>query len=77
MVTTAELVTFQQQLRQEMTDVIQQLRTEMNETVHGRTDMLSSTNAAPQKVSAKTVISKPYRISDLIPRKWEGSNDKG
>ena len=34
MVTPADLVTFQQQLRQEVADVIQQLRTEMNETVN-------------------------------------------
>ena len=55
MVTTAGLVVFQQQLRQEMSDVIQQLRTEMNETVSGRIDMLSSINRALQKVSAKLI----------------------
>ena len=75
MVTTAIFTAFQQQLRQEMTDVIQQL--EMNETVSGRMDMLNSINAALQNVSAKSIASKPYRISDLIPRNWEGSNDKG
>ena len=60
-----------------MADVMQQLRTEMNETVNGRIDVLSSINTALQKVSAKLAVSKPYRISDLIPRRWEGSNDKG
>ena len=58
----ADLVTFQQQLRQEMTDVIQ---------------LLSSINTALQNVPAKPAVFKPYRISDLIPRKWEGSTDKG
>ena len=77
MVTTADFAVFQQQLRQEMTDVIQQLRTEMNETVNGRMDMLNSINTALQNVSTKTTDSKPYRVSDLIPRNWEGSNEKG
>ena len=77
MVITGDLVAFQQQLRQEVTDVIQQLRTEMNETVSGRIDMLNSINTALQKVSSKPLVSEPYRISDLIPRNWEGSNAKG
>ena len=77
MVTTADFAVFQQQLRQEMTDVIQQLRTEMNETVNGRMDMLNRINTALQNVSTKTTDFKPYRISDLIPRNWEGSNEKG
>ena len=77
MVTTAEFAVFQQQLRQEMTDIIQQLRTEMNETVNGRMDMLNSINTALQNVSTKATDSKPYRISDLIPRNWEGSHEKG
>ena len=77
MVTTADFAVFQQQLRQEMTDVIQQLRTEMNETVNGRMDMFNSINTALQNVSTKTTDSKPYRISDLIPRNWEGSTEKG
>ena len=54
MVTTADFAIFQQQLRQEMTDVIQQLRTKMNETVNGRMDMLNSINTALQNVSKKT-----------------------
>ena len=77
MVTTADFAVFQQQLRQEMTDVIQQLRTEMNETVNGRKDMLNSINTALQNVSTKTTDFKPYRISDLISRNLEGSNEKG
>ena len=60
-----------------MTDVIQQLRTEMNETVNVSIDMLGSLSTALQKVSGKPNRSKPYRVSDLIPRIWEGSNDKG
>ena len=76
MVTTADLAAFQQQLRQEMADVIQQLRTEVNESINGRMDM-SSISAAMKDVSAKTSDSKPYRISDLIPKNWVGSNEKG
>ena len=77
MVTATDLAAFQQQLRQEMADVIQQLRTEVNERINGRMDILSSISAAIKDVSAKTSDSKPYRISDLIPRNWEGSNEKG
>ena len=68
MVTPADFATFQQQLRQEVADVIQQLRAEMNEAISGRMDMMNSTSTALQKVSAKPAESKPYRISDLIPR---------
>ena len=60
-----------------MADVIQHLRTEMNGTVNGRMDMLNSISTAIQNVSMKTNDSKPYRISDLIPRNWEGNNEKG
>ena len=49
----------------------------MNERISGRIDMLNSINAALQNVSARSAESKPYRISDLIPRNWEGSNEKG
>ena len=66
----------QQQIRdrsQDMTDVIQELRLRMNETVSGRIDMLNSITTALQKVSAKPIVPKPYRISDRLPRNWEGS----
>ena len=77
MVTPADFATFQQQLRQEVADVIQQLRAEMNEAISGRLDMMNSISTALQKVSAKPAESKSFRISDLIPRNWEGSNEKG
>ena len=76
-VTPADFATFQQQLRQEVADVIQQLRAEINEAISGRMDTMSSISTALQKVSANAAESKPYRISDLIPRNWEGSNEKG
>ena len=77
MVTTTNVTAFHQQLVQEMADVIQQLRVEVNESVSGRMDMLNSIHIALQSVSTRPSGSKPYRISDLIPRNWEGSNDKG
>ena len=77
MVTPANFATFQQQLRHEVADVIQQMRAEVNEATSGRMNMLNSVNAALQNVSARPAESKPYRISDLIPRNWEGSNEKG
>ena len=56
MITAADVVSFQQQLGQDMTDVKQQLRAEMNETANGRIDMLSSINTALQNVSATSFL---------------------
>ena len=39
--------------------------------------MMNSISAALQRVTAKSPESKPYRISYLIPRNWEGGNEKG
>ena len=77
MVTPADFTAFQQQLRQEVTDVMQQLRAEVNDAISGRMDMLNSINTALQNVSARPAENKPYRISDFIPRNWEGNNEKG
>ena len=49
----------------------------MTGTINNRVDMLNSTNTALQNVAAKPLDSKPHRISDLIPRSWEGNNEKG
>ena len=57
--------------------MIQQLRAEVCEATSGRMDMFNSVNTALQNVSARPAEAKPYRISDLIPRNWEGSNEKG
>ena len=54
MVTPADFAAFQQQLRQEVTDVMQQLRAEVNDTISGRMDMLNSVNTALQNVSARS-----------------------
>ena len=77
MVTPADFETFQQLLRQKVADVIQQLRVEVNEATSGRMDMMNSIITALQKVSAKPAECKPYMISDVIPRNWEGSIEKG
>ena len=57
--------------------MMQPLRAEVNEAISGRMDMLNSINSALQSVSARPAESKPNRISDLIPRNWDGSNEKG
>ena len=49
----------------------------MNDTISGRMDMLNSINTALQNVLARPAETKPYRISDLVPRNWEGNNEKG
>ena len=72
MVTAAGMVNVQQQRRQEKSKG----RNELNETVNGRLDMLDGIALALQRVTANPVP-KPYWSSDLIPRKGEGSNDKG
>ena len=76
MVTPADFATFQQQLTRKCS-CVQQLRAEVNEAIKGRMDMSNSIITALQNVSARPAESKPYRISDLIPRNWEGSNEKG
>ena len=55
MVTPADFATFQQQLRQEVADVIQQLRAEVDESTSGIMDMWNSINTALQNVSASRV----------------------
>ena len=76
MVTPADFAAFQQQLRQEVTDVMKQLRAEVNDTMSGRMDMLNSINTALQNVPARPGETKPYRISDLITRNCEGNDGK-
>ena len=49
----------------------------MNDAISGRMDMLNSINTALKNVSARPAENKLYRISDLIPRNWEGYNEKG
>ena len=77
LVTTADFTAFQQILRQDVTDVIQQWIVEVDETVSGRMDMLSSINTTLQNMSAKPIASRPHRITDFLSRNWDGSNDKG
>ena len=71
MVTLADFAAFRQQLRQEVTDVMQQARAEVNDAISG------SINKALHHVSARPAENKPCRISDLIPRNWEGNNEQG
>ena len=73
MVTPSDFAAFQQQLRQEDTDVMQQWSAEVNDTISGRMD---SINTALQNVSARPAETKLHRISDIIPRNWEGNNEK-
>ena len=48
----------------------------MNDAISGRMDMLNSINTALKNVSARPAENKPYRISDIIPRNWEGNIEK-
>ena len=78
MATTADLITLQQQIRQEMADSFQRLREEMHTAINGRLDAISSISTAMQRLSSGPAeTAKPYRISDLIPKSWDGSRERG
>ena len=77
MVTPADLVTFQQQLRQEVgrRDTVAAHRSERDgQWQDGHVDQHQ--HSTPECIHEEN-DSKPYRISDLIPRNWEGNNEKG
>ena len=76
MATTADLMTLLQQIRQEIADSLQRVREEMHTAINGRLDAISSISSAMQRFSAGPAAKK-YRISDLIPKSWDGSHDKG
>ena len=63
-----------QQIRQEMSDSLQRVCEEINV----RLDAISIISSAMQRISAGPAeAAKPYKISDLIPKGWDGSHDKG
>ena len=77
MATAADLMTLQQQIRQEIADSLQRVREEMHTAINGRLDAISSISSAMQRLSAGPAeTAKPYRISDLIPKSWDGSHDR-
>ena len=50
----------------------------MHTAIDGRLDAISSISSAMQRLSAGPAeAAKPYRISDRIPKSWDGSHDKG
>ena len=78
MATTADLMTLQQQISQEMADSLQRVREEVHTAINGRLSAISSISNAMQRLSAGPAeTAKPYRISDLIPKSWNGSHDNG
>ena len=78
MATTADLMTLQQQIRQEMADSLQRVREEMHTATNGSLNAITSIASAMQRLSAGPAeVAKPYRVSDLIPQSWDGSHDKG
>ena len=78
MATEADLMTLQQQIRQEIVDSLQRVRDEMHTAINGRLDATSSASSAMQRLSAGFAeTATPYRISDLILKCWDGSHEKG
>ena len=78
MAAAADVVTLQQQIRRELADSLHRVREEMHIAINGRLDAISSISSAMQMISARTVeTAKPNRISDLIPKSWDGSHEKG
>ena len=46
--------------------------------MNGRLDGVSSISSAMHRLSASPAeTATPYWISDLIPKSWDGSHDKG
>ena len=53
-------------------------REETHTAISGRLDAISSISSAMQRLSVSPAETrKPYRISDLRPKSWDGSHDKG
>ena len=78
MATAAYLMTLQQQIRQEIADSLQRVREEMHTTISGRLDATGSISSVMQRLSAGSAeTAKPYRISDLILKSWDGSHEEG
>ena len=78
MATAADLVTLQQQIRQEIADSLQRVREEMHTPINGRLDAINSISSAMQRLSAGPAeTAMPFRISDLIPKSWGGRHEKG
>ena len=77
-VATADLMTLQQQIRQEIGDSLQRVRDGVRTAINGRLGAISSISSAMQRLSAGPAeTANPYRVSDLIPKSWDGSHDKG
>ena len=50
---------------------------QIHTAINGRLDAISSISSAVQRFSAcPAETAKPYRISDLTPKRWDGSHDK-
>ena len=65
MATTADLMT------------LQQVREDMHTAINGTPVAIGSISSAVQRISAgSTEPAKPYRISDSIPKNWDGSHEK-
>ena len=73
-----QMLTLQPQLRQEMADCLQRVREEMHTATMGRLHAISSISSAMQRLSTGSAeTAKPYRISDLIPKSWDGGHENG
>ena len=77
MVTAADMVNVQQQLMQEVAEVMRQVRAELSETANGRIDVSNGFATPLKRVSGNPAASMPDRISDLLPKNWEGGNEEG
>ena len=71
-------MTLQQQIRQEIAESLQRVREEKRTQKSMADWMQSAASIAMQRLPAgPPETAKPYRISDLIPKSWDGSHDKG
>ena len=78
MASTANLAALQHQIRQELANFVLRIWEEMHATINGKTDAINSISSALQRISAGLAeTAKPYKISDLIPKSWDGNNERG
>ena len=77
MATAADLMTLQQQIRQDIVDSLQRVREGMHTAINGRLDAISISSAMQRLSAGPAETAKPYRVSDVIPKSLDGSHDKG
>ena len=70
-------MTLQQQVRHEIAASLQRVREEMHTAIDGKLGCNQQQLQCYRLSAGPAEVAKPYRISDLIPKSWDVSHDKG